>query len=113
LRKDNVAPDEVVEIIKDYRIKEKIKYVQYQASTHEGSLTDKLMEVRGIFEQTSNEMEWEKINTDALKEVSRENKIDSLEKAKEWAMEKNNFFLLGQRIIGLAEQSKIFAEYTT
>ncbi|CAB4479501.1 hypothetical protein RhiirA1_469075 [Rhizophagus irregularis] len=56
-------------------------------------------------------MEWEKINTDALKEVCKVAR--TMEEMKAWAMEKNNFFLLGQRIIGLAEQSKIFAEFTT
>ncbi|PKB96400.1 hypothetical protein RhiirA5_385363 [Rhizophagus irregularis] len=113
LKKDNVAPDEVVDIIKDYRTTNKIKYVQYQESTHNCSLVDKLMEVKDIFDQTSNEMEWERINTEALHLVSKENKINSMEKAKEWAMEKNNFFLLGQRIISLAEKMKIFQEYTT
>lgn len=34
-------------------------------------------------------------------------------KAKTWAMDKNNFFLLGRRIISLAEQTNIFKEYTT
>ncbi|PKC00396.1 hypothetical protein RhiirA5_382492 [Rhizophagus irregularis] len=43
LKKDNVAPDEVVDIIKDYRTTNKINYVQYQESTHNGSLVDKLM----------------------------------------------------------------------
>ncbi|PKK62547.1 hypothetical protein RhiirC2_855603 [Rhizophagus irregularis] len=52
LKKDNVAPEEVVEIIKDYQITNKIKYVQYQESTHNGSLVDKLKEVQDIFNQT-------------------------------------------------------------
>ncbi|GBC47291.2 hypothetical protein GLOIN_2v1881393 [Rhizophagus irregularis DAOM 181602=DAOM 197198] len=112
-RKDNVAPEEVVDIIKDYRTTNKIKYVQYQESTHNGSLVDKLMEVKDVFDQLSNAMEWERINTEALRLVSKENKIDSMEKARDWAMEKNNFFHLGQRIISLAEQTKIFQEYTT
>ncbi|PKC58100.1 hypothetical protein RhiirA1_471484 [Rhizophagus irregularis] len=43
LKKDNVAPDEVVDIVKDYRTTNKINYVQYQESTHNGSLVDKLM----------------------------------------------------------------------
>ncbi|PKC55929.1 hypothetical protein RhiirA1_542311 [Rhizophagus irregularis] len=72
LKKDNVAPDEVVEIIKDYRTMNKIKYVQYQESTHDGSLVDKLKEVKDIFNQTSNEMEWEKINIEAVDELREE-----------------------------------------
>ncbi|CAB4476775.1 unnamed protein product [Rhizophagus irregularis] len=43
LKKDNVAPDEVVDIVKDYRTTNKINYVQYQESTHNGSLVDKLI----------------------------------------------------------------------
>ncbi|CAB4481849.1 unnamed protein product [Rhizophagus irregularis] len=113
LKKDNVAPEEAVDIIKDYRTTNKIKYVQYQESTHNGSLVDKLMEVKDVFDQLSNAMEWERINTEALRLVSKENKIDSMEKAKDWAMERNNFFHLGQKIISLAEQTKIFQEYTT
>ncbi|GBC27581.2 hypothetical protein GLOIN_2v1881393 [Rhizophagus irregularis DAOM 181602=DAOM 197198] len=99
LKKDNVVPEEAVDIIKDYRTTNKIKYVQYQESTHNGSLIDKLMEVKDVFNQLSNAMEWERINTEALHLVSKENKIDSMEKAKDWAMERNNFFHLGQRII--------------
>ncbi|EXX70099.1 hypothetical protein GLOIN_2v1790190 [Rhizophagus irregularis DAOM 181602=DAOM 197198] len=113
LKKDNVATEEVVDIIKDYRTTNKIKYVQYQESDHNGSLVDKLMEVKNVFDQTSNEMEWERINTEALHLVSEENNIKSLEKAKAWAMERNNFFRLGQKIISLAEKTKIFQEYTT
>ncbi|CAB4478998.1 unnamed protein product [Rhizophagus irregularis] len=113
LKKDNVAPEEVVEIIKDYRTTNKIKYVQYQESTHDGSLVDKLKEVKDIFNQTSNEMEWEKINIEAVDELRKEKGINNWDEAKNWALEKNNFFLLGQKIISLAEKSKIFQEYTT
>ncbi|PKK76004.1 hypothetical protein RhiirC2_707719 [Rhizophagus irregularis] len=113
LKKDNVAPVEVVEIIKDYRTTNKIKYVQYQESTNEGSLVEKLEEVKDIFNQTSNEMEWERINVEALTEIRKEHNIKDWEDAKNWALEANNFFRLGQKIISLAEKTKIFQEYTT
>ncbi|PKK62053.1 hypothetical protein RhiirC2_815548 [Rhizophagus irregularis] len=58
-------------------------------------------------------MEWEKINFEALKELREENGINSLLEARNWALEKNNFFRIGQKIISLAEKSKIFQEYTT
>lgn len=32
---------------------------------------------------------------------------------KKWAMKTNNFMMLGQKIISLAEQSEIMSEYTT
>ncbi|PKC52307.1 hypothetical protein RhiirA1_481812 [Rhizophagus irregularis] len=113
LKKDNVAPEEVVEIIKDYRTSNRINYVQYQESTYDGSLVDKLMEVKDIFNQTSNEMEWKKINVEAIDELRKEHGIKTWDDAKNWALEKNNFFRLGQKIISLAEKSKIFQEYTT
>uniref|UniRef100_U9UEH9 Uncharacterized protein n=1 Tax=Rhizophagus irregularis (strain DAOM 181602 / DAOM 197198 / MUCL 43194) TaxID=747089 RepID=U9UEH9_RHIID len=99
LKKDNVVPEEVVEIIKDYRTTNKIKYVQYQESTHDGSLVDKLKEVKEIFNQTSNKMEWEKINVEAVDELRKEHGIRNWNEAKNWALEKNNFFRLGQKII--------------
>ncbi|PKC11707.1 hypothetical protein RhiirA5_412731 [Rhizophagus irregularis] len=113
LKKDNVAPEEVVEIIKDHRTTNKINYVQYQESTFDGSLVDKLKKVKDIFIQTSNEMEWEKINIEAVDELRKENNIRTWEEAKAWVLTKNNFFRLGQKIIGLAEQTQIFTEYTT
>ncbi|PKK62055.1 hypothetical protein RhiirC2_717995 [Rhizophagus irregularis] len=114
LKKDNVVPEEVVDIIKDYRTKNKIKYVQYQESNHNSSIVDKLREVKSIFNQMSNEMEWDKINTEAIKEVAREQEITDLAKVKDWAaMAQNNFFHLGKKIISLAEKMKIFQEYTT
>ncbi|PKC12968.1 hypothetical protein RhiirA5_461634 [Rhizophagus irregularis] len=112
LKTDNVAPEEVVDIIKDYRTSNKIKYVQYQVSTHD-VLVDKLKEVKDIFNQTSNEMEWDKINAEAIHAIRREHGISSQEEARKWAMDKNNFFLVGNKIISLAEQTKIFQEYTT
>ncbi|GBC50038.2 hypothetical protein GLOIN_2v1785337 [Rhizophagus irregularis DAOM 181602=DAOM 197198] len=113
LKKDNVAPEEVVEIIKDHRTTNKINYVQYQESTFDGSLVDKLKKVKDIFIQTSNEMEWEKINIEVVDELRKENNIRTWEEAKAWVLTKNNFFRLGQKIIGLAEQTQIFTEYTT
>ncbi|PKK62303.1 hypothetical protein RhiirC2_783028 [Rhizophagus irregularis] len=58
-------------------------------------------------------MEWEKINKEALIELREENKITNWIEARDWALKPNNFFRIGQRIISLAEKSKIFQEYTT
>ncbi|PKY29079.1 hypothetical protein RhiirB3_445565 [Rhizophagus irregularis] len=58
-------------------------------------------------------MEWEKINIEAVDELRKENGLNDWDDARNWALEKNNFFRLGQRIISLAEKSKIFQEYTT
>ncbi|PKY56784.1 hypothetical protein RhiirA4_477328 [Rhizophagus irregularis] len=42
-----------------------------------------------------------------------EQNINDWQDVKNWAMEKNNFFHLGQKLLSLVEQSKIFREYTT
>uniref|UniRef100_U9TTH1 Uncharacterized protein n=3 Tax=Rhizophagus irregularis TaxID=588596 RepID=U9TTH1_RHIID len=96
LKHDNVATDEVVKIIKEYRSNEKIKYVPYHASTNESekilTLGNKLSELEEIFDKTSNEMEWENINLEALRIVREENDLDALNMIfKDWAMKKNNF----------------------
>ncbi|POG61064.1 hypothetical protein GLOIN_2v1486559 [Rhizophagus irregularis DAOM 181602=DAOM 197198] len=114
LKKDNVAPEEVVEIIKDYRTN-KIKYVQYQESTtdREEHLMKKLDEVKEIFNQTSNKMEWEKINSATFSVFGEQMGLTEWAEIKKMALEPNNFFRLGHQIISLAERSKIFQEYTT
>ncbi|PKK69873.1 hypothetical protein RhiirC2_831153 [Rhizophagus irregularis] len=58
-------------------------------------------------------MEWERINIKAMNELREEYGLNNWMEAKNWALEKNNFFRLGQKIISLAEKSKIFQEYTT
>ncbi|PKK74125.1 hypothetical protein RhiirC2_775190 [Rhizophagus irregularis] len=91
LKCDNIAPDEVVKVIKDYRAKNKIVYAPYQASDNStegaGKVRKKLEELEEIFMQTSNDMEWEHINREALRMI--------------------------KRIISMAEQREIMREYTT
>ncbi|PKY52613.1 hypothetical protein RhiirA4_470358 [Rhizophagus irregularis] len=113
LKRDNVALEEVVEIIKEHRTKQKIEYVQLQDSASKKEITRKMREVKDIFYDTSNGMEWEKINIDAIMELKEEMDIDGMETFNEWMKEENNFFLLGKKIISLAEQNKILLEYTT
>ncbi|PKK64514.1 hypothetical protein RhiirC2_869259 [Rhizophagus irregularis] len=86
---------------------------KYQESTYDGSVIDKLKEVQDIFNQTSNEMEWKKINEEALGEVRMEFGINTSAEARKWIMEENNYFYIGRKIISLAEKTKIFQEYTT
>ncbi|RGB27252.1 hypothetical protein C1646_674144 [Rhizophagus diaphanus] len=53
LKRGNIAPDEVVKIIKDYRAKNKIVYAPYQASDNSteevGKVRKKLEELEEIF----------------------------------------------------------------
>ncbi|PKY18797.1 hypothetical protein RhiirB3_431679 [Rhizophagus irregularis] len=82
-------------------------------STNE--LREKLTVLEEIFEETSNLMEWEHINLQAVMDVKKENGFnvgDVSPKFKNWAMQTNNFLLLGNKIISHAEQNKILQEYT-
>ncbi|PKY23164.1 hypothetical protein RhiirB3_437297 [Rhizophagus irregularis] len=64
----------------------------------------KLTELEGIFNQTSNEMERKRINMKAIEEIKREHDFEVLDnKFKAWAMNKNNFCLLGQKVINEKE----------
>ncbi|CAB4483222.1 unnamed protein product [Rhizophagus irregularis] len=58
-------------------------------------------------------MEWNKINDEAINTIRSEHGITSHVEARKWAIDKNNFFLVGNKIISLAEKTKIFLEYTT
>ncbi|GBC52645.2 hypothetical protein GLOIN_2v1784816 [Rhizophagus irregularis DAOM 181602=DAOM 197198] len=114
LKRDNITPEEVVEVIKDYRAK-KIEYKRYQEdeTNAEQAIKDKLTEFERIFSTTSNEMEWEEIRTAALKNLGSEKGLRDWDKIKKWVMRTNNFLRLGRRIISLAEQGAILQEYTT
>jgi hypothetical protein len=117
LKKDNVAPEEVVKVIKDLRTKQRIKYAKYTAPNDLTKGTKgvraKLAELEGIFSTTSNEMEWEAIRSEALQVMGKEEGIKDDKEIKEWALKQNNFLRLSRKIISLAEQNQIVLEYTT
>ncbi|POG79113.1 hypothetical protein GLOIN_2v1765919 [Rhizophagus irregularis DAOM 181602=DAOM 197198] len=92
---------------------EEEKVVGPITSTNE--LREKLTVLEEIFEESSNLMEWEHINLQAVMDVKKENGFnvgDVSPKFKNWAMQTNNFLLLGNKIISHAEQNKILQEYT-
>ncbi|CAB4479150.1 unnamed protein product [Rhizophagus irregularis] len=70
-------------------------------------------EIELIFKQISNEMEWEKINVEALQSIKNEHGLTTPGEVKTWVLKTNNFLRLGQKIISIAEQSKIMSEYMT
>lgn len=47
-----------------------------------------MMELQNIFKVTSNEMEWEKYNEDALVELTEEQGFGSVHQTREWAMKR-------------------------
>ncbi|CAB4432995.1 unnamed protein product [Rhizophagus irregularis] len=112
LKKDNVAPEEVVEIIKDYR-SNKISYERLKDSAKGKDIRQKMDEIKDIFYDTSNGMEWEKINLEAVTMIKDEMNIQGLEIFNQWMQKENNYLLLGKKIISLAEQNEILLEYTT
>ncbi|PKY41592.1 hypothetical protein RhiirA4_416780 [Rhizophagus irregularis] len=112
LKKDNVAPEEVVEIIKDYR-SNKISYERLKDSAKGKDIRQKMDEIKDIFDKTSNGMEWEKINVEAVTTMKDEMNIQGMENFNQWMQKENNYLLLGKKIISLAEQNEILLEYTT
>ncbi|CAB4431943.1 unnamed protein product [Rhizophagus irregularis] len=70
-------------------------------------------EIKDIFDKTSNGMEWEKINVEAVTTMKDEMKIQGMENFNQWMQKENNYLLLGKKIISLAEQNEILLEYTT
>ncbi|PKY63367.1 hypothetical protein RhiirA4_492031 [Rhizophagus irregularis] len=70
-------------------------------------------EIKDIFYDTSNGMEWEKINLEAVTMMKDEMNIQGLEIFNQWMQKENNYLLLGKKIISLAEQNEILLEYTT
>ncbi|RGB36592.1 hypothetical protein C1646_696817 [Rhizophagus diaphanus] len=76
------------------------------------NLKEKLTELDEIFKETVNEMEWEKLKSDVVWDIKDSYSLSSDKEFKEWSMKKNNFMLLGQKIISEAEKSEILKEYT-
>ncbi|PKY50739.1 hypothetical protein RhiirA4_531170 [Rhizophagus irregularis] len=115
LKKDNVAPEEVVEIIKKHRKEARIKYVPYSpTSASKGAVTDKLDELKSIFDSLDSEMEWEKINNQVISEIADSISLKDLKDMENGSPpSKKNFFQIGRRVINLAEQNDIMRLYTT
>ncbi|POG61510.1 hypothetical protein GLOIN_2v1786489 [Rhizophagus irregularis DAOM 181602=DAOM 197198] len=63
LKRDNVATDEIVDIIRDYQTDRIIYNSKKEANKSEKELRERLTILEEIFEVTSNMMEWEHIYT--------------------------------------------------
>ncbi|RGB39208.1 hypothetical protein C1646_690410 [Rhizophagus diaphanus] len=101
---------------KQEKRKEKVAYIPYKKSTNNSdqmkNLKEKLSELDEIFKETENEMDWEKMKADVAWDIKDSYDLSSDKEFKEWSMKKNNFMLLGQKIISEAEKSEILKEYT-
>ncbi|UZO01435.1 uncharacterized protein OCT59_012534 [Rhizophagus irregularis] len=68
LKRDNVATDEIVDIIRDYQTDRIIYNSKKEANKSEKELRERLTILEEIFEVTSNMMEWEHIYTPSSNE---------------------------------------------
>lgn len=82
LKKDNVAPEEVVEIIKIHRteLHEKAKScARLNEKASPVAVATKMKEWAKIYHDTGNDMEWEAINLVAIEETQEEQNLEGQE----------------------------------
>ncbi|PKY59161.1 hypothetical protein RhiirA4_481678 [Rhizophagus irregularis] len=115
LKKDNIAPEEVVKIVNKYRDSKKIEYEKYENSTtNKRVLDNKLEELRSIFKRLdSSNMEWENINAQAIDEIEETATEEEMRNLMSGSPSKKNHMKIGQKVISLAEQSDLIRLYTT
>lgn len=110
LNKDNVASEEVVEIIKDHRDALKTKAQTCAKLGECASPVDvitKMREWSKIYHDTGNEMEWDAIQTIAVEECEAREKIKGEEELHKWMAEQKNMTSVRRRIVELAEQQNL------
>ncbi|CAB4441577.1 unnamed protein product [Rhizophagus irregularis] len=113
LRKDNVAQEEVVDVIKTYREEVKVtKYNRLKDSATSVEILEKVYEIENIFTESSNEMEWEQINLVVMRELKEELNMTKIENFRDWMNSTENKMILRKRIINAAENNEVFAKYT-
>ncbi|PKY61792.1 hypothetical protein RhiirA4_487274 [Rhizophagus irregularis] len=107
LKKDNVAPEEVVEIIRNHR-EELYKKAKEVAKLKENSspvaITTKVNEWKKVYVDSGNGMEWEAISLVVLEEKQEEQKLEGLEEVSKWMTKQENMLSVRKRVIELAEQ---------
>jgi hypothetical protein len=103
LKKDNVVPEEVVEIIKNHRLE--IKKLSDSASPVE--ITKTMKEWEKIYQDLGNEMEWEAINIVAVEEAQEEQQLEGEKELHKWMEKQANMAKLRRRVVELAEEQNI------
>ncbi|PKY48877.1 hypothetical protein RhiirA4_526293 [Rhizophagus irregularis] len=107
LKKDNVAPEEVVEIICNHRLElhEKAKScAKLKDNSSPVEITTKVKEWQKIYTETGNEMQWEAISLVALEEKQEAENLEGQEEVSKWLTKQENMLSLRKRVIELAEQ---------
>ncbi|PKY49349.1 hypothetical protein RhiirA4_527513 [Rhizophagus irregularis] len=116
LKKDNIAPEEVVGIIRDYRAelhKKAKSCVKLKENSSPVAIATKMKEWEKIYKDTGNEMEWEAINLVAIEEKQEEENLGGQEEVNQWLAKQDNMSAMRRRVIELAEEQNNFEKYTT
>ncbi|PKY58045.1 hypothetical protein RhiirA4_479610 [Rhizophagus irregularis] len=109
-KKDNVAPEEVVEVIKEYR-SGKSNYTRLSDSPNVKEVREKMTEIRQIFEANYQEMEWTIIQGETIKEMREETQIFGKEEFKNWMLQEANYLIVAKKIIVRTENHGLFQEF--
>ncbi|PKY55491.1 hypothetical protein RhiirA4_474981 [Rhizophagus irregularis] len=107
LKKDNIAPEEVVEIICNHReeLHKKAKEVaKLKEKASPVKITTKVSEWKKVYVDSGNEMQWEAISLVALEEKQEEQGLEGQEEVSKWLTKQENMLNLRKRVIELAEQ---------
>lgn len=117
LKKDNVAPEEVVEIIQIHRIelREKAQNTMtgLNGSTSPVDIATKMREWQKVYLDTGNKMEWDAINTVAVEEAQEKQNLEGVEETNNWLKKQANVTLVKKRVIEIAEQQNDIEQYMT
>ncbi|PKY55121.1 hypothetical protein RhiirA4_474378 [Rhizophagus irregularis] len=111
LKKDNLAPEEVVEVIKDYR-SGKSSYTRMSASPNMKEVQEKMTKIKQIFEANYQEMEWTIIQGETIKEMREKTQIFEKEEFKNWMLQEANYLIVAKKIIVRTENHGLFQEFT-
>ncbi|CAB4403152.1 unnamed protein product [Rhizophagus irregularis] len=111
LKKDNVAPEEVVEIIKEYR-SDKIAYTRLSDSPTDNELRKKVGEIEEIFDVNYHLMEWKAIQGEIIDEIKEEKKMSGMNDFRKWMNEEKNYLILAKKVIIRAENHGLFQVFT-
>ncbi|PKY56035.1 hypothetical protein RhiirA4_476009 [Rhizophagus irregularis] len=110
-KNDNIAPEEVVEVIKNYRI-EKSNYTRLNASPSVKEVRTKLVEIGEIFEANYQKEEWTLIQGTMIKDMKEEAQITDHEEFKVWMRKEENYLVLAKKIITTTENHGLFQHFT-
>lgn len=114
LREDNVEPETVVDIIKDFQEKAiETKYEKLKDNATDLEIQAKAKEVEKIYKEFNLEMEWEAINKTAIEKIQEEKSLQPRMKVfcKWLKKEHENFLSFQKKIVTLVEEEGLLENY--